>query len=203
MTPEAQISNGPDENAYSEWMRQYRSQKRVVDEETGVLRAILKRAKDAGCNTKSIRHACKAATHDSDDVISDLRDTLRCMTILRIGVTPDALFAGWQVNLSDGQQQQDEVWVAEDAGFQAGRHGKPLDDTPYPPGTPLAQAYHANWDKGQASIARELGENVEQIVPRKRGRPPRQPALIADTLPAIPKRPRGRPPKNGHVGLTA
>jgi hypothetical protein len=192
-------SNGPNNELADEYMHEYLSQKKIVDEAQGAMRAILKRAKDSGLNTGSIKRACKAKRHDEDDVISDLRDDLRYMSILRIGITPEALFEGWTGEVSAQTREADNVWDAEDRGYQDGRHGKPREDCPYPEG-PLAHAYQRSWEAGQASIAKEMGGG-EQLAPtRGAGKRRRAATKASEPLalvgPAPAKRGRGRPRKN-------
>lgn len=161
-------------------MRDYRTQRRVCDTENGVLRNILKRAKNIGINTKALTATAKAARLDPDEVITELRDTLHYMSLTRMQVTPDSLFASWTPTVTEKSRMADDVWTAEDAGYKAGRHGADRKECPYDRGSELEVAWLRWWTKGQESIAKELGENARQAS-TARERPKRQQANIPGT----------------------
>jgi hypothetical protein len=198
---------GPSSDQIAEILRQYRSQRRVVDEENGVLGAFVKRAKAEGMNIDALRWVVRAIKKDPEVVIAFLRDAIRYATILKMDIPQGSLFDGWTADVTSHSRADDELWEAGDAGYYAGRHGHPLEDNPYPPGSPLAAAYATDWHKGQAAIAREMGETGAQITARRgapedeapmtpraadsggRPRAPRQPAAAS---PRVDSRANGR-----------
>lgn len=156
----------------SDFMRQYRQQKRKCSEEQGVLRNILKRAKSAGLNTKEMTASVQDLTQEPDIVAQNLSDGLRYRTLLGIKtITREALF-DWSDDVSPQTRHHDDLWDAEENGYKAGRAGQSADDNPYDVGSELHVHWLGEYRKGQMSIAREMGPNVKQANP-SRGRPRR------------------------------
>jgi ribosome modulation factor len=185
----------------ADWMRQYQTQKRVCAEENGVLRNIVKRAKADGMPIKAMIATVAASKLDPEEVQRDLRDRLRLMSIKRIEVDRDSLF-DWDTAVTAQTRQADDAWTAGDKGYRAGRHGTPAEECPYEAGAPLAVAWLVDWRKGQASIARELGQNASQAS-ASRARPQRSAQQQGDlgvaANGAAKKRTRGPGRKNGAV----
>lgn len=170
-------SSAVSNDACSDWIRQYRSQKRRCDEEQGVLRNIIKRAKSDGINARAMIAAVNATKQDPEVIAADLRDQIRYMGLIHLPVSQGQLFEGWDDAVTAKTQHEDDLWDAEDAGYRAGRHGVPSEESPYAVGTELHVHWLSEWHKGQASIARELGENVKRAS-SARERPAReQPGL--------------------------
>lgn len=167
------IAMTPGNDAVVDWMRQYQTQKRRCEEENGVLRNIVKRAKSDGINTKEMIAVVALSKLDPDQVQADLRDRVRYMALRRMPVIQVELFGGLDVTLTPSSQQKDDLWDAEEAGYRAGRHGASRDDCPYPPATEMYVHWVEFWFKGQAAIARELGDNAK-IASTSRARPARQ-----------------------------
>jgi ribosome modulation factor/uncharacterized protein (UPF0335 family) len=193
-------SNTANNDSAADWIRQIRQQTRICDEETGVLRNLFKRAKSDGMNTAAMRAAIRASKLDSDEVESGLRDQLRYMAIIHVGVNKEALF-DWSDTVTSKTEHEDKLWEADDAGYRAGRHGVKTDDCPpsFPPGSELHVHWLASWHKGQAAIARELGDNVKLADPAKT-RPVRaaQTDFLAPDKPPVkikkPRQPRAYVP---------
>lgn len=189
-------------DAAADWMRQYQTQRRRCDEENGVLRNIIKRAKSDGMPIKAMIATVAASKLDPTEVQRDLRDRLRLMSIKRIEIDRESLF-DWDTVVNEQTRAADDEWTAGDKGYRAGRHGTPIDECPYQAGSSLMVAWQVDWAKGQASIARELGENAKQAS-AARQRPAREQATLAvvpDAPPAV-KRTRGPGRKNGTVGAS-
>lgn len=155
-----------------DWMRQVQVQQRKCDEENSVLRNIYKRAKTAGENVKSMRAAIKATKLDPTEVVGDLRHQVRYMALRNIPITAEDLLAGWDAERTDKAQRADDEWDAGDRGYRDGRAGVKVEDCPYEVGTELHVAWYVDWQKGQASIARELGPDAQPADP-SRARPKR------------------------------
>lgn len=164
-------SNTASNDAAVDWMRQIRQQKRKCEEENGVLRNILKRAKADGQNTKSMLDAIKASKLDPAEVAANLRDQIRYMALIHVPMTQAELF-NWDTAVTEKTQRADDMWDADDKGYRAGRHGAAIEECSYEPGTELHVAWLAAWHKGQAAIARELGPNEKQAS-TARARPKR------------------------------
>jgi ribosome modulation factor len=190
-------SNTISNDAAVDWMRQVRQQKRKCDEENGVLRNILKRAKADGQNTKSMLNAIKASKLDPAEVAADLREQLRLMALIHMPMTQAELF-DWDAAVTEKTQRADDMWDADDKGYRAGRHGAAIEECPYDPGTELHVTWLASWHKGQAAIARELGPDEKQAsTARARPKRGRQSALPMsnDKPPRKPRTPRAK--RNG------
>lgn len=187
-------SNTASNDLCADYMRQYRQQKRKCDEENGVLRNIIKRAKGDGMNTRALIDAVKATKLDPDVVAADLRDTIRYMGIIHLPMTQAALFENYDTAVNQKTQREDDLWDADDKGYRAGHEGNKIDDCEYDPGTEMHVHWIEAWHKGQAAKARELGPDVKVASTSKR-RPSRkaaQPALAiaAESVPAVTKAPR-------------
>jgi ribosome modulation factor len=167
-------------DAILDWMRQYQTQKRRCDEENGVLRNIVKRAKADGINAKEMIQTVADSKLDPDKVQADLRDRLHYMALRGMPVHQDDLFGGMDLTVTAKSKSLDDAWDAEDTGYRAGRHGATREDCPYPFGSENYGHWIEFWLKGQAAIAREMGENHE-IASTSRARPARQPNL-ADVI---------------------
>lgn len=155
-----------------DWIRQYQSQKRVVDSENGVLRNVVKRAKSAGVNIKAML-ATVTAVKDPDEIIRQIRDTLHYMSLKKMVVDRDDLFEGWSPQVTARSRMADDVWTAEDTGYKAGRHGADIAECPYDAGSELQVAWLKWHAKGQETIAKEMGPGGEQAKATK-ARKPRQ-----------------------------
>ena len=188
-------------DAELDWLRQYATQKRVCDSENGVLRNILKRAKGEGVNVKALTATHRATKLDPDEVVADLAAQIRMMALRHIPVTRESLFGDWTPPVTQKSRMADDLWDAEDSGYQAGRYGTGLDECPYDAGSVLQVEWTRWWHKGQEAIARELGPDDKQASTARRG--PRQ-QRIPGTEPRqhppetgngeAPRKRRGRPP---------
>jgi len=184
-------------------LREYESQKRVCDSENGVLRNIVKRHKAAGVNIPALMATCKARKREPMEVVAELREQIRYMSLRNIPVARETLFDGWTPRVSEKSRDEEDIWTAEDSGYRAGRHGVDISENPYSPGIELHAAWLKWWQKGQAAIARELGPDTEQ-APASRIRRPRQmrfPGTDRRKRPAEEEKGNGHaaeaPPKRG------
>jgi hypothetical protein len=164
-------SNVPNE-LILRYQRDYATQKRKVEEETGVLRALLKRAKGDGINTKQIVATYQASKLDPTVVVQDLRDFVRYLGLRSIPVAPQDLFDNLDLQVSQSEAVTHENWQAEQAGYTAGKIGAPLDDNPYPAGSELFGKFRTGWQEGQAALARQMGEK-EKVADASRDPPGR------------------------------
>lgn len=165
----------PDNDASLDWMRQIQLQQRVGNEDNGVLRNIYKRAKNAGEKVDVMRWVIRQLKAKSpEEIVEDLKEAIRLLTIRRVEITPDSLFDGLDLRVSNEGRHQDDIWDAQVKGYQAGRLAVKVDECPYhPPGSELHTAWLDHWHKGQAAIARELGPDAQQ-ADASRQRPSRR-----------------------------
>jgi len=180
----------PSNDAALEWMRLYDVQKRKCSEENGVLRNIVKRAKQDGMNVKAMSLTNSARKLDPMQVVAELRDQIRYMTLRSIPMTGDDLFAGWDARITDKTREIDTLFEADEKGYAAGRAGAKIEDAPYQPGTDLHVEWSKSWKLGQAAIARELGPDVKPAS-TTRERPTRAQTRIPGTEPV--QRASGKP----------
>lgn len=150
-----------------------RTQRRVVGEETGVLRAELKRFRSAGGNNRALTEAVKYLKWDGDgEVLHHLRDVTHYYFLLRGTRTqPDqgAIFDGWDLRVGNQTQADTELWVASENGRAAGRSAIDIAECPYDPGSELRAAWLSEHKRGAAAIKRELGPQGEP-APATQGR---------------------------------
>jgi ribosome modulation factor len=185
-------------------MRQYDVQRRRCSEENGVLRNIVKRAKADGTNVKAMSATYSARKLDPQQVVADMRDTIRYMNLRRIPMVAEDLFAGWDTRVTDKTREIDTLFEAEAAGYAAGRAGAKIEDCTYQAGTDLHVEWVRSWKLGQAAIARELGPDVKQAS-TARQRPAGRQTRIPGTEPVQrpPAKARGRRKKAGGTGRRA
>jgi ribosome modulation factor len=158
------------------WMQKAEEQKRVVNEAQGTYRNTLKRAKQAGINLKALIATAAAAKQEPDQVRTDMRDQIRYMALRKLPVLPDHLFSGMDLDAMQRRSAVDDDWDANEKGYRAGRAGMKIDDNPYhqTEQSELFVVWRDSWTKGQASLARELGPDVEQIGTARKRRAARQ-----------------------------
>ena len=190
-------NQGPTNEEKLSALRECQRAKRAVDEANGLLRAAYKRWKAAGINLSALRATMRASNRDVEEVARDLRDTISMMALRNMPVRQEDLFGeGLDLDVSETARGEDEAWGAEDDGYRSGRSNVPVTDNPCEPETDLFQIWAKGWYRGQASLARELGENAKAADP-SRARPARkassrgaEPMLLEG--PREPKR-KGRP----------
>jgi ribosome modulation factor len=193
-------NGGATDGECSEALREYRRQKRVCDEDNGVLRSIVKRWKAAGVPIPALIATAKATKRDPDEVVAEFASTVRMMHIARIPVTRESLFPEHaEVHFTEASEHETDMWEAEDRGYRAGRTNVPVDDCPYALGTEAQVMWQQWWHNGQASIARELGENARQ-ADSSRQHPTRDPGTTVEAVEqsmagGVSRRGRGRPKK--------
>jgi hypothetical protein len=137
---------------------------------------------------------------DPDEVRMNMREQIRYMALRNLPVARDDLFEGIDLDVTQKSRESDDLWTAEEAGYQSGRHAAPIEDNPYQAGGPLFVAWESWWHKGQAAIARELGpDGTQASTARSRPRRAKQLRLATDApadgetteAPEAPR--RGRP----------
>jgi hypothetical protein len=192
-------NGGASDDDYARFLNELQRQQQKIDTETGVMRAIYKRAEAAGCSVKALRAGKSAVRKDPEQVRIDLRDLIRVMSLRDFPVTQTDLFGegGLEIKLSPDALAESQAWGAEEDGFREGRKGVPIDDNPCAPEDILFKHWAAGWHRAQVSLARELGANAKaadasRAKPGRKARSQTGDPLLLDA-PREPKR-RGRPP---------
>jgi ribosome modulation factor/uncharacterized protein (UPF0335 family) len=157
--------------------------RRAIAEAQGAHRAIMKRAKGLGVNTKALSEVVSNRALDTDEVTRHYRDVMRYAAIngATYAVQQD-LFptSGMDLHVSDKASEEHEEWEASEAGYQAGLHGQPVEGCPFPPASPLAQMWHRSWHRGQAALAATLGPGETAATPRARRSRVKNPAVVTE-----------------------
>jgi len=153
-------TNGPTDAESRAWLRQIVIQKRRVEEETGVLRKLYQRAKNAGEDTEALRRSIAKKRRDSTEVVASMRAELRYDALQNIPTTAEALFDGLTVHITETMKAEDDIWSAQDKGYRAGFGGVPKGENPFPAGSEFFVAWDGEWIKGQGALARLMGENA-------------------------------------------
>lgn len=138
---------------------------REIDEATGRKRAVLKRAKGAGVNTKALLSALGMKREDEEMVRLQMRDTIRYAQIVvpAVKLNQDDLFGGIETRaLKPKVQAQVLAWDAEQEGYNAGLTGGDRADSRYPEGTPGATQFFKGFIRGQAVIAARMGPDEKK-----------------------------------------
>ncbi len=180
MPLDSSTNSGPTNDEKLDALRLYQRQRRRVDEEQGVLRALLKRLKAEGHNTKAIVATVQASKRDSADVEIEYRDTLHLMALRKVISLEEILTITDDLQVSQKTAREDDLWDAEDNGYRAGRHGADRKENPYAAGTENATAWDKWWSQGKRSATAELGPNEKQADASKEkpGRKAKQAKLI-------------------------
>ena len=153
--------------------RELVTSRRVIAEAQGAHRAVMKRAKSLGINTKAIAEVVTNRALDPDEVTRHYRDVMRYAAIsgAAYAIQQD-LFptSGMDLHVSDAASAEHQEWEASEAGYRSGYHGQRVEDCPFPPASPLAQMWHQSWHRGQAALAGTLGPDETAPTARPRGR---------------------------------
>lgn len=155
---------------FLEFYRQAGIAKRDLERAQGEYRAVLKRAKKAGIDTKALIAVRAIAT--SDDPAAE---EAHLNTLLRYARYLD-LPLGTQLGLFDdaapsaAARTEQAEWDAEDYGYRAGRGGQNRDDNPHAAGTAAHVRWDEGWHKGQASIAQDMADGKPPRAKARRGR---------------------------------
>ena len=155
--------------------------KEAVDSANGEYRAELKKAKAAGVNTGILLDSLRQKKRDLDQVNADLRDKVYYHGILGMPVEQAWLFGNPEVPA--GVAEQVTVQDAEAAGFTAGKSGGARGDNLHPAGSAMFAAWDRGYQRGQATIAKRMGQNAKT-----------RPASTRKTRAAEPGLPLGETP---------
>lgn len=158
----------------------------VCARENSARNLIVKAAKKEGIPTEAAIEALRTKKRrGSEEARIFMRDLIRSMALANMPLSQQDLFDGWNVGVSPGVKAEAELWDAERAGFQAGRHRMDLADCPFSAGSEQHAVWHREYRKGEMSRVSEDPDTTVAPVTRKRGRPPRQ-----DRIPGTEQRMR-------------
>lgn len=140
-------------------------QRRSVASAQGRYRAVLKKAKEAGINTKLMLAAMAKLDQDSEDRKAEEAELHRYMGWMGMSV-------GAQSSMEldkPAQKALDQFTIAqhEETGYRAGRGGRNRDDHGLTAGTPAHAAWDKGWSMGQADIAAEMAPGETKRTGRK------------------------------------
>lgn len=170
-------TNVPNET-WLEFIREASATKRSIEEATGRHRAVMKRAKAAGCNPAIIASAIAAKRKDAAIVLSEVRDTVRVFNLVGIPLEQHDLFGSWSPLVTDKAAEAHDRFTADERGYDAGKAGQDRAGNPFTPGSPFHADWDAGWIKGQAAIAERMHSNAKQ-ADASRQRPERTPKTAA------------------------
>jgi ribosome modulation factor/uncharacterized protein (UPF0335 family) len=172
-------NNGSDDagnvtpEAVQEITRELVTSRRAIAEAQGAHRAVMKRAKGLGINTKAIAEVVNNRALDADEVTRHYRDVMRYAAIngatyaLQQDLFPTS---GMDLHVTDTATAEHQEWEASEAGYLAGNNGQPAEGCPFPPASSLAQMWLQSWHRGQAAIAATLEPGETAPVARGRSR---------------------------------
>jgi ribosome modulation factor len=145
-------------------------------------RAGLKAAKSDGINTGQIIAAMGAKKRELEDVVADMKNYVRYLSLVNMPVTQTDLFGSStnQPDDSDDEGEDGELtehlrWETEQVGFKAGSDGHLKESNPHFAGSARNQAWHEGWMRGQKQNA--MGEKASPGVKKASTRRARTPAL--------------------------
>jgi hypothetical protein len=177
------------------FMREYQVQLRVCEEQTGILRNIVKRGKAAGVPTTPGMAVVRMSRRDPEEVRAETRQLVRMMALRGIVSGEQTNFLeGMDLHVPDKVRDAEAVGNAEERGWRAGRSGEAVDANPFPAGSEFHATWAKWWANGQAAIAKELGANAKKASTSKTK--PGGPANGQTSMP-VEQRKRGRPSKGG------
>jgi len=166
-----EAGNVPPETV-QEITRELVTSRRIIAEAQGAHRAVMKRAKSLGINTKALSEVITNRALDSDEVTRHYRDVMRYAAIsgAAYAIQQD-LFptSGMDIQVTDAAASEQQEWEAGDAGYEAGFNGMQIDRCPYPTASALAQMWHQSWHRGQEALARTMPPGETTPAPRPRG----------------------------------
>jgi len=169
-------NSGPTDEERLAAVAEYQRQKRKVDEENGVLRAILKRLKSSGINTKAMIATVQASKKDPQEVLSDTREMLRFMALRNMPTTQMDLFPDGEsaIRVAENARAKDAEWTVDEAGYRAGFNAVPAEDNPHPPGSEFFVIWQKSWHDGQAALVRKTMSEGTEVASASRARPERR-----------------------------
>lgn len=172
------VTNETRAEALREYVQAYREAQRASGKKAKVLQKWAK----AGIPAEVLKEAVKVRDMDPQEVMDLDREKARMKALIipEYSKTMDMFGDKLDTSLKGSAATEMSAWEAEDAGYLAGKAGRPIDSSPYnhQPGSELFVKWRDGWQKGQADIAYEMGPEAKQASDerRPRGRPRKEPA---------------------------
>jgi ribosome modulation factor len=165
-------------------MQQVMAQSRRCHEENSALRLLYKQLKSDGHDVAAMRTAIKYKKLDTDTAVNNIQATIRYSGLLGLPVSPETLFDGIDFAVTERTQANNDIWDAEEGGYQAGRHGIKIDECPYNPGTELFVQWREWWHKGQKAAVMAMGSSTTEVraSPGRRRKQAALPLVPADNV---------------------
>jgi ribosome modulation factor len=183
-----------------EYVRELMTAQRGIDEATGRKRAILKRAKAAGCNLDGLSTAAAAKRQDPAEVIERERQRVRYLAAVDITVftTQAELFHDAPISgdTDESKREMDEFHI-EDAGYAAGKDGASHTLCPYHVGSEKQALWMRGYHRGQQVIAAKMKVAEEGFGPEDDEEAAEEEAAEEPAPPPPVQRGRGRPRSRG------
>lgn len=158
------------------YMRKLDNAQNDIDTYVAIKRNIVKAAQKAGVNTAMIEKSRTAKSLNLPDVIQNEKDYIRYCAMRNMPITQVELFGEKsQEEVNADQRSQDErTWDAGQAGYAAGKAGRPIEDNPHLQGSEEFAEWRSQWNRGQEHLAkvtlsRPGNETVQADDRRQRG----------------------------------
>lgn len=135
--------------------RELRTAQRDIDSATGIKRGIIKRAKSAGVDLYALSLMDSLSKLEPDDAELRLRNLVRYASWadMKIGMQGDLFGATDDQQPTDKARGEHVEFLADDAGYSAGKRGDSIDTNPHKAGTPTFDRWRQGWHNGQAALA--------------------------------------------------
>lgn len=168
--------NSDDKGVFLDFVREATLTLRAVEEAQGRHRAVLRRAKAAGLDTKIMLDTMRLKRRDPDELNSN---QIRRVTYAAWSGSPfgtqakmfEALDAS--DDLTEAELHARKMWDADEAGYRAGRSGQDrTSSNPHPLGSEYHVAFDLAWVKGQAAIAEEMGPDKQRKIGKRSSKNP-------------------------------
>ena len=134
-----------------------------------------KAAKGDGIDLDALKDLERLAKLDDDEAEVRLRHCIEyaVWANLPIGTQLDAFGQHQIPKPKQKAEVEHQQWTASDAGYRAGRSGRPRDDNPHEPGTEAQCHWTNGWLAGQRQIADTMADGASELptpTARRRGR---------------------------------
>lgn len=161
-----------DKGTFMEFKREASLTLRALEEAQSAHQGVLKKHKAAGGNNKALMKVIRAL-RDPDQAALDLRAELRYRQWVGLPLGTQSNFLDdsedhGDDHLTDTDRLQEILFQANEAGYRLGRAGGDrVNGNTFPAGTESHVSFDSGFQRGMETIAKEMGDNVTQIVPKK------------------------------------
>lgn len=173
-------SNRPDKAQFRATVREIVLLKQEAESAQSAVMHRFKNAKKAGFNLNALRKAIAAREEDPEIVAQEMSDQIEYLWWSGVkvpGFQPDLFADGERPTvdgLSEKERAEEDMWQAEQRGYQTGRAGGDrFGANSHPPGSELHVAFDTGYLRGMAAIAREMGPDAGKATKEKNAQAPR------------------------------